>query len=628
MKKDAISFNYGIFDKKHKANIRKNLKAVEELFQSAANKGAHIGDSSGFSDSDKPFFFKDYPKVKKQMDELMDSVRLGLQGIIETGDREEWLLSCEKNDALINMTTSSTKLPKSQISQWKAPNLEALAAFQGRVEAGMGLSDRVWRIAEQFKQELELALDIGLGEGKSAAELSRDVRKYLNEPNRLFRRVRDKHGILRLSKAAEAYHPGRGVYRSSYKNALRLTATENNMAYRKADSERWKQIPFVIGIRISISHNSHPCVDICDTLQGVYPKDFVWLGWHPFCRCAAVTELAKKDEFMDYQKKLLNGEDVSNYKFSGQVEEVPGNYKKWFEENGERISQAASIPYFIRDNIKYTPSKWKNDVAEAIDKLDYNLMPDLNSTKFSVKNLTSISDQEVIGIIKDVDKANPGLFKGGLKEVRIIDTDQGFMANERASGTNILYISNKTFTVPGGREFNPLNELKGAMANIAKNKKDAVLTFNQEYALESLWHEIRHASAFGWKNVANKAGDLMNSMELINQFCARKSYKSFVQSLGGKASHEKKIMEKGYGYAISVQNFCFLLKKMDISQKNTYKYFKDIIVTKPYEEIKSELIKFVTDKGKIKMEEAKELVKDLSSQPKMFKKSVSLIMDE
>ena len=382
MKKDAISFNYGIFDKKHKANIRKNLKAVEELFQSAANKGAHIGDSSGFSDSDKPFFFKDYPKVKKQMDELMDSVRLGLQGIIETGDREEWLLSCEKNDALINMITSSTKLPKSQISQWKAPNLEALAAFQGRVEAGMGLSDRVWRIAEQFKQELELALDIGLGEGKSAAELSRDVRKYLNEPNRLFRRVRDKHGILRLSKAAEAYHPGRGVYRSSYKNALRLTATENNMAYRKADSERWKQIPFVIGIRISISHNSHPCVDICDTLQGVYPKDFVWLGWHPFCRCAAVTELAKKDEFMDYQKKLLNGEDVSNYKFSGQVEEVPGNYKKWFEENGERISQAASIPYFIRDNIKYTPSKWKNDVAEAIDKLDYNLMPDLNAPSF------------------------------------------------------------------------------------------------------------------------------------------------------------------------------------------------------------------------------------------------------
>ena len=59
--------------------------------------------------------------------------------------------------------------------------------------------------------------------------LSRDVRRYLRNPDKLFRRVRDKHGNLRLSKAAKAYHPGRGVYRSSYRNALRLTATENNM---------------------------------------------------------------------------------------------------------------------------------------------------------------------------------------------------------------------------------------------------------------------------------------------------------------------------------------------------------------------------------------------------------------
>ena len=65
--------------------------------------------------------------------------------------------------------------------------------------------------------------------------MSRDVCGYLRNPDKLFRRVRDKHGNLRLSKAAKAYHPGRGVYRSSYRNALRLTATENNMAYRTAD---------------------------------------------------------------------------------------------------------------------------------------------------------------------------------------------------------------------------------------------------------------------------------------------------------------------------------------------------------------------------------------------------------
>lgn len=351
-KKEATKFSYGVFDKKHIANIKKRLKAIDELFDKAISEGARIGEASGFNDPKKPFYLSDYPSVQERINDLMRSISQGLRSVIETGDREEWMLSCEKNDEIVDLITSSTGIPKDAISQWKQPNLEALSAFQQRKSAGMFLSDRVWRITEQFKQELELALDLGLGEGKSAAALSRDVRKYLNEPNRLFRRVRDKHGVLRLSKAAKAYHPGQGVYRSSYKNALRLTATENNMAYRMADSERWKQIPFVIGIRISISHNNHPVEDICDTLQGVYPKDFVWTGWHPFCKCAAVAVMAKEDEFLDYQRKLLAGEDVSKYEFSGKIEDVPDNFKNWVNDNAERIKGANKQPYFIRDNKK------------------------------------------------------------------------------------------------------------------------------------------------------------------------------------------------------------------------------------------------------------------------------------
>lgn len=351
-KKEATKFSYGVFDKKHITNIKKRLQAIDELFDTAAKDGARIGEASGFNDPDKPFYLSDYPAVQERINDLMRSISQGLRGIIETGDREEWLLSCEKNDEMVDLITSSTGIPKEQISSWKQPNLNALTAFQARKEAGMMLSDRIWNITEQFKEELELALDLGLGEGKSAAELSRDVRKYLNEPNKLFRRVRDKHGVLRLSKAAKAYHPGQGVYRSSYKNALRLTATETNMAYRKADSERWKQIPFVVGIKISVSHNSHPIVDICDELQGVYPKDFVWLGWHPFCKCAAVAVMAKEEEFLEYQRKLLAGEDVSGYKFSGTVEDVPENFKSWVTDNADRIKGAKKQPYFIRDNKK------------------------------------------------------------------------------------------------------------------------------------------------------------------------------------------------------------------------------------------------------------------------------------
>lgn len=395
-KKEATKFSYGVFDKKHIASIKKRLKAIDALFDTAITEGARIGEASGFKDPDKPFYISDYPAVQERINDLMRSVGRGLQGVIETGDREEWLLSCEKNNAMVDAITSSTGLPKDVISQWKQPNLEALSSFQHRKEAGMMLSDRVWNITEQFKQELELALDLGLGEGKSAAALSRDVRKYLNEPNKLFRRVRDKHGVLRLSKAARAYHPGQGVYRSSYKNALRLTATENNIAYRMADSERWRQIPFVIGIRISISHNSHPVVDICDELQGEYPKDFVWTGWHPFCKCAAVAIRAKEEEFLDYQQKILAGEDVSNYKFSGTIEEAPDNFKGWVNDNAERIKNATKQPYFIRDNKKVIdgiladnkPSVL-NDVIKKLDDAKVGYLP--------VKKLPKrLSDEDIV----------------------------------------------------------------------------------------------------------------------------------------------------------------------------------------------------------------------------------------
>ena len=75
----------------------------------------------------------------------------------------------------------------------------------------------------------------------------------MNEPDRLYRRVRDKGGNLRLSKAAKMYHPGQGVYRSSAKNAQRLTRTEINMAYRESEYLRWQQLDFIVGIRVMLS---------------------------------------------------------------------------------------------------------------------------------------------------------------------------------------------------------------------------------------------------------------------------------------------------------------------------------------------------------------------------------------
>ena len=102
------------------------------------------------------------------------------------------------------------------------------------------------------------------------------------------------------------YHSGQGVYRSSYKNAMRLARTEINMAYREAEYQRWQQLDFVVGFRIHLSNNHTilnskgepvPFHDICDELAGDYPKTFKFVGWHPQCRCFVTPILSDYDEY-------------------------------------------------------------------------------------------------------------------------------------------------------------------------------------------------------------------------------------------------------------------------------------------------------------------------------------------
>ena len=347
------TFTIGTYEKKHKENLAKRARKVQQLYDAAIKRIAQAAAPSLFdADPKKEFHFEDFPALKKEMEALMQDLGSSLQTNIEDGDQESWTLSNTKNDAMVDSIIGKKHLPKKVVQAWKHPHLEALNAFIARKEAGMNLSRRVWNLTQQFKSEMELAMELGMGEGKSAAALSRDIRKYLVEPNKLFRRVRDKSGALRLSKAAAAYHPGQGVYRSSYKNALRMTATENNIAYRTADHNRWQALPFVIGIEIHISNN-HPTEDICDLFDGKrFPKDFKFTGWHPWCRCYAVSVLASQEEMDAYTTAIMNGEDVSHWKFTGQVEKMPKEFNKWMKDNKARIENATSMPYFIKDNFK------------------------------------------------------------------------------------------------------------------------------------------------------------------------------------------------------------------------------------------------------------------------------------
>ena len=420
------TFTIGTYDKKHKENLAKRARKVQQLYDAAIKRIAQAAAPSLFdADPKKEFHFEDFPALKKEMEALMQDLGSSLQANIEDGDQESWTLSNTKNDAMVDSIIGKKHLPKKVVQAWKHPHLEALNAFIERKEAGMNLSRRVWNLTQQFKSEMELALELGMGEGKSAAALSRDVRKYLVEPNKLFRRVRDKSGALRLSKAAAAYHPGQGVYRSSYKNALRMTATENNIAYRTADHNRWQALPFVIGIEIHISNN-HPTEDICDLFDGKrFPKDFKFTGWHPWCRCYAVSVLASQEEMDAYTTAIMNGEDVSHWKFTGQVEKMPKEFNKWMKDNQARIENATSMPYFIKDNFKDgDPAKglrWegkKTDKKTAPAKTAHDIIMENAAKRHAARTSEQASD---IQTKWDESRSNASIVAKAKRTMRIAE---------------------------------------------------------------------------------------------------------------------------------------------------------------------------------------------------------------
>lgn len=389
------------FDLKHLKNLNKSVKEVSDLYIEAQNELIKIGLlSSHLSKGEEGYSFKDYPELDKLVNARLKTLRSDIVTVIENGELAAWELSNAKNDAMVKSLAAMTHIDISNFAGCMGRNLDALAAFQSRKINGMGLSSNVWNMCKTFKKEMELALSVGMKDGASAAEMSKDVRHLLKYPDKLFRRVKDKEtGKLTLSKAAKAFHPGRGVYRSSYKNALRLTATESNMAYRTADHERWQQMSFVTGIEIETSnrHKKELVTDICDDLAGVYPKSFKFVGWHPFCRCFATPKLASVDDFEAY----LRDKNADEYtpKDGEVVKEVPEKFTKWLEVNAERIASANSLPYFLRDN----EWAWKKgginlneDAAETINDIMQEAGTAFNTYELKNKKARHKAKEEMI----------------------------------------------------------------------------------------------------------------------------------------------------------------------------------------------------------------------------------------
>jgi len=329
-------------------------------------------------------FDGDSIKKQKEVEALLRRLSSTVTLAVQNGIKLEWEAANKECDQFVASVFGKKVLSTPEFTAYMDRNTAARDAFIGRTENGLDLSKRVWKSVKQLREEMEVAMTVAIGEGDSASSMSRKVREYLNDPDLMFRRFRYKKGEkdvidpttgeivgtepiygkkwkkrIKDEKTGkykwidydrDTYKSGTGVYKSSARNAMRVTRTETNIAYRRADHERWQQMDFVLGQRVQLSKN-HPKKDICDKLQGDYPKDFVFDGWHPQCFCFVTPILMDADEMAKVTEAFLNGE---TYEPKGkQITEYPTAFKDWVREHSTDIAKArerGTEPYFIRNN--------------------------------------------------------------------------------------------------------------------------------------------------------------------------------------------------------------------------------------------------------------------------------------
>lgn len=454
------------WERQHLKDLSALDKRIEQIYEAAVKEAARIGATIGDFNPDKLFSFSDYPITRKRIERLLSGLKSGLSAAIVNGINSAWTLSNNKNNELARQVFGDNvgKLSQAQYRRYFSTNDEAREAFIQRKTNGLNLSDRVWNYTNQFKEEIELGLDVGLRNGVSAEDMTKELRQYLKFPDKLFRRVKDEHGVLQLSKRAAAFHPGQGVYRSSFKNARRLAATETNIAYRTADYARWQDLDFVVGIEIKLSNNHTlngvAFRDICDELKGLYPKTFKFTGWHPLCRCYAETVLKTEEEMAEDNRRIMAGEEpVQGSK--NEVKDVPDNFKQWLVDNEDRAKRSFSVPYFITDNKQFLPENYSNlyamktpyssfDEYKAVmkyNKVHAAFTPEQSANNRELSKLLPVIQGKIMNFTEaDSGKANPNFTLSDAKDLGFRHNCQTCtMAYElRRRGFDIEAVANPT----------------------------------------------------------------------------------------------------------------------------------------------------------------------------------------
>ena len=323
------------FANKNYANQERYSNEIKQVYKRYIREIAVLTKGINFDDN-KKFKFSDYPRTKKLLDKLLLKFANEVKLTIENGIYKSWDLANKKNDALVLDVFDGLLQPDEIPTNYNLRNIESLKAFQSRKESGLNLSNRVWNITQQFNDDIELFLDQSILSGISAIDLAKEL----------------DNSFLKSKTVG-----GRGVYKDSFANSLRLTRTEINMSYRQADNVRFQQLDFVVGQEIIRSNKIYKC-DVCEPLAKKYPKEFVFRDFHPNCRCFVVPILCSREEFNKLTLNILKGQNNLSFASKNEIKSIPKEFNNWVNNNKDKILRAKNIPYFLSDNLNINSLKF------------------------------------------------------------------------------------------------------------------------------------------------------------------------------------------------------------------------------------------------------------------------------
>lgn len=350
-------------------------KRLGRLYSDYVKKLTSLGYGEDVLEDDALFNFDNFPQLKARLNDIFNDYYQNSLLCYKSGITDGVALAYNHDEMVIG---GYSVLTDKAIRVARDTAAATFISNRLKTKNGLNLAQIVWNYCQQTKSEFEMAMSNtiadGIKKGSSAEEIGKSIRRYLNDPDMMYRRYHtikvQKNGKKKDvvtwrrrriidGKVRFVEEPlekvGMGVYRSARKNALRVARTEINAAYHKARNERWQNEPFVIGQYIHVSPQ-HNIDDICNDLEGRYPKDYIWVSWHAQCICTSDPITIQGEEKKEFYKRLMAGEDMSNYVSPFAVLTMPEKYNQYIKDNSEAIVKAGmrgKLAWHLQDNTKY-----------------------------------------------------------------------------------------------------------------------------------------------------------------------------------------------------------------------------------------------------------------------------------